>query len=78
MPPAKTWVWISTIKADTCTGCGAAIVWATNARTERPMPFDSPLQVFDAMRAESGIGGKAQVALLSHFATCPKADAFRK
>jgi hypothetical protein len=66
--------------ANKCRGCGADIIWVTTDRG-RTMPLDAKPEkrfVIDVF-----IDGKAHRAELvdtyiSHFATCPRADEFRK
>ena len=50
-----------------CRSCGAAIVWAKSAKGKN-MPLD----------AASKVWRDGAYWLVSHFATCPEADSFRK
>lgn len=55
----------------TCKGCGATIEWITTEAGKK-MPVDPPRVVVVTFE------GKVVTGQMSHFATCPKADRFRK
>jgi hypothetical protein len=59
-----------------CRGCGASVLFVTTAATGKSIPLD-PLPV---KRIVIGDDLKARVVdtYIAHFATCPKADQFRK
>lgn len=59
------------LKIASCRGCNADIVWFHNPKTNRIMPVN----------AETVEIGDEQLDLtrhISHFATCPKANDFRR
>jgi hypothetical protein len=64
-----------------CRSCGAAIVWATT-ENGKPIPLDrEPIRGLfhlDRRPGETFAIGAAPPAYVSHFATCPNADAHRK
>lgn len=69
------------MQVGTCSGCGAAIVWVVT-RAGKRMPVDAKPEkrvVLDDVHA-TGEPPQAQVVdtYVSHFATCPKAQRFRK
>lgn len=83
-----------TAAADHCRSCGAPIVWGINVGTRKPMPVDAEpssrgnvsrydaadgprLVVLNATKA-SAMRAAGQSLYLSHFATCPHADRWRK
>jgi hypothetical protein len=61
-----------------CRGCGRAIEFATNAKTGRVMPFDAPIMALTTKHDANGKLLEEVDLATSHFATCPKADTFRK
>lgn len=62
---------MSSTREDTCRGCGAAIVWIRlNGRWHPCEP--RRLQIIDED------SGRLVAGRESHFATCPKADNFRR
>lgn len=64
-----------------CRGCGAEIIWAFTADGHR-MPLDAKFEgrfVLDRHKRDDGtLLASARATYLSHFATCPQADKFRK
>jgi len=52
-----------------CRGCARAVVWYTHPRTGRQMALD-----FNSRQQEAD----GSWSFESHFAHCPKADAFRR
>lgn len=60
-----------TSREDTCKGCGATILWVRMPTSGRSMPLDSRVKVVITDKGQVVTGRE------SHFATCPKADAFR-
>jgi hypothetical protein len=61
----------------TCRGCGAPIVWAQVVSTGKKMPFNPPATALSTL-TDAADRRIDVVELDSHFATCPKADTFRK
>lgn len=62
----------------TCRACGSPILWATSTKG-RPMPLNLPPEgryVIEQHR--SGPVASYSETYISHFATCPKADEFRR
>ena len=64
----------------TCKGCGAEILWL-KTMTGKTMPVDIPPEkriviIYDRVIGEER--GEVKDSYVSHFATCPQADAFRK
>lgn len=70
----------SSTKNGTCTACGAALVWARLVTTHTWHPFDAA--TVKAAPAALDLFDQAQqsrrVEAVSHFATCPNADRFRR
>lgn len=74
-----TWVWLDSIRTARCRGprCGAALTFATNARTGKPMPFTGRLELLQTRMIEvpdrPGTWRQgAQVDLAqAHFSHCP-------
>lgn len=66
----------------TCKGCGRAIVWAKHAATGKLIPLDPLAPVYTLAAgtdvADTPVCSKAELAFVSHFATCPKANEFSK
>lgn len=65
-----------------CRGCGAEIIW-TITEGSKWMPLDAKSEKRFVVAVEKLIENDAPVARLvdtyvSHFATCPKADKFRR
>lgn len=79
MPFTK--VWADTQRHDVCKSrnCRAPIVYAQNARTGNPNPFNRPLTAVVVER-ELGTGRELWTVDLaqSHFATCPDRARFRR
>lgn len=58
-------------EATTCRGCGGIVFWITTRKGAK-MPVDTRVDGgLEPLRDRDGRG-------LSHFATCPKADQFRR
>lgn len=65
-----------------CKGCGKQIVWGSyldGENREKRVPLDPAPPVYRVVRHDAG--GDALIrrdpdAMVSHFATCPKADQF--
>lgn len=58
-------------EASKCRGCGALVFWIVTAKGKK-MPVDTRVDGgLEPLRDRDGRG-------LSHFATCPKADRFRR
>lgn len=73
-------------ESERCRSCGAPVIWRKHVRTGRPMPIDwepSPKGNLVLLGADSyglvasGLEGSPGCHL-SHFATCPKADDWRR
>lgn len=59
-----------------CRSCGAEILWITTPN-EKKMPVNAALtRIITIDHDERQVGSAA--GHVSHFATCPKADAWRK
>lgn len=77
-----------------CRSCGAEVVWGTNVSTGSAMPIDvepsdignvsrydelrGPQFVVLPPRKASAMRACGQQLFLSHFATCPHADSWRR
>ena len=61
----------------TCKGCGADVIWAQLVVTKKVMPLNPPAAALGTLTDAEGRLVDV-VALDSHFATCPKAAAFRR
>lgn len=77
-----TFVWLDSASPSHCRGCGASVVFAKNARTDKFMPFTgAALRILSTEMRETKPGHRRQAAEVdladSHFATCPKARDFR-
>lgn len=69
-----------------CAGCGKAIIWGVIAAGVRiPLDPAAPVYGLSGFRAELGLGDRpaAEISrakrdefMVSHFATCPKANQF--
>jgi hypothetical protein len=62
-----------------CRGCGKEIVWAVNRQTGAKVPLDPRAHVYtETGRTEIGdpIVERAPGPMVTHFATCPKANDF--
>jgi len=57
--------------ADKCKSCGAPIVWVRSV-INKPIPLDPKIY---RVVTEDGVVVKGRI---SHFATCPNADKFRR
>lgn len=55
----------------TCRSCGAAVVWTVTAAGRR-MPMDANPTL------QAALVGPPQPTYVSHFATCPQAETWRK
>jgi hypothetical protein len=55
-----------------CAGCSKAILWAVNEDGAR-IPLDPVAPVYEV---DGQVVRRTRQALVSHFATCPKADQF--
>lgn len=64
----------STLDGGECSGCGALIYWVEMASGKR-MPVDRGAD--SRVLVENGVGRVVR-CYASHFATCPKAERFRK
>jgi ribulose 1,5-bisphosphate synthetase/thiazole synthase len=69
--------------SDTCRSCGAAIIWAPSAMTNRLMPLDAiPVDAGTFVLTATGHAAyhpsSTAPRYVSHFATCPNAAAHRK
>lgn len=82
------------MKRSKCRSCGAAIIWARSESTDRWMPMDAepaatgtfvlmgwddpPVAVrFDPNATDDAIASVRE-RFVSHFSTCPNADAHRR
>ena len=61
----------------TCKGCGKPIIWAEMAAGRRA-PFDAKAGTILLEDKDGTKGARYVRGHVSHFATCPKADEFRK
>lgn len=63
-----------------CRGCGKPVVWATAKREDGKLvkvPLDPRAPVYIVTQGPLGIEAvRHAAAMVSHFATCPKADQF--
>lgn len=64
---------------DKCSGCGAEILWAKTTH-DKPIPLDARSEKrFVLVVGEREVTiARAADTYVSHFATCPMADTFRK
>lgn len=63
-----------------CKGCGAPILWA-KSQAGNSMPLDATATPGGQWQVENGIAftdKSKPTGHVSHFATCPKRDSFRK
>ena len=67
-------------KSSTCRGCGARIVWGLTKKNGKAVPMDPPEKRY--VNVGTGTTASPEVEIqrtwLSHFATCPKRDDFRR
>ena len=69
-----------------CTACGEPLKWTLSAKTGKPMPLNpDPTPAGNVWLDDDGRGHVASQPplgvtelYLSHFATCPRADNFRR
>ena len=67
----------------TCKSCGARVTWARTFATGAPIPLDPVPQPGGNLELKDGIARvvkphPAVKLYVSHFKTCPQADAHRK
>lgn len=61
-----------------CSSCGEPILWV-KSMTGKPMPLNAkPEKRVVLIEGDDGTKGAVRDTYISHFATCPQADAFRK
>lgn len=66
--------------SDRCKGCGADIIWI-KTMSGKAMPVDAKPEKRIVMLENDVTGtqrGDVRDTYISHFATCPQSDAFRK
>lgn len=64
------------LKTVPCRGCGKPIVFAENTQTGKMIPLDARSVCYVAQEWEGKIICASSEAMISHFATCPKAADF--
>lgn len=72
---------MATWRKSECRGCGRAIVWVKNPETNKAVPLDPAPPVYAvAVEGEELVGRtvERETMMVSHFATCPKANEMRK
>lgn len=63
----------------TCRSCGRRVEWLTNVQTDRAQPFDVIVTEAALDTLLDPLVLRVDMARsVSHFATCPQADAWRK
>jgi hypothetical protein len=64
------------VSAGACRGCGASVLFVPTAASGKLIPLDPTSE----KRVVIGDDGRARVVdtFIAHFATCPKADQFRR
>jgi hypothetical protein len=64
----------------TCRSCGALMVWATNAKTGKKIPFNGEIVPIRSYHDEDHrlIEVIDSTVSISHFGTCPQAAEWRK
>ena len=66
------------MKSSICRGCGEQIYWVETVAGKK-MPLNIKPQKYVKVEARGFVDvGIVQEGFISHFATCPKADAYRK
>lgn len=71
-------VYADSIRVGQCRSCGAAINWATNVQTDRAIPFDTIVLEELLLQPDPQIARIDMARSVSHFATCPHAEAWRR
>lgn len=61
-----------------CKGCGRPIVWARNTQTEKRVPLDPKPVCYVVQEFDGELICGPVTAMVTHFATCPKASDFSK
>ena len=67
------------MKTSTCRGCGKEIIFGIEPETGRSIPLDPRPPVYRIRQVGANVEAiRERMALVSHFATCPKAAQFSK
>ena len=61
-----------------CRACGAKIYFGFNEKTNKFIPLDKKAPTYEITHTELGQTAVRSEAYVSHFATCPQADRFKK
>jgi hypothetical protein len=68
----------SSRRLGTCRSCGARVEWLTNVKTDKAHPFDSVVIETALGDLDPQVVRVDMARSVSHFATCPQAEAWRK
>lgn len=60
----------------TCRGCGKGIIWATIQNNNKKIPLDPRPSVYEYDQTSGECMQSSPAFMVSHFATCPKANDF--
>jgi hypothetical protein len=66
-----------TVTRGTCRSCGADIEWVETVSGSR-MPFNPPVRFVTQFDLDDDVAEVDRAASVSHFATCPDADRWRR
>ena len=66
------------MKTTPCRGCGKPIIWAVSGLERRRIPLDPRPPVYVVGEGVDGevVASRMDLAMVSHFATCPAANLF--